>query len=68
MKSNKIEIIIQSPVSEVFEYTVNPENTPLWIEEVSRETINTNILKIGTIYSNEYGEMEVTQLENNKNL
>jgi uncharacterized protein YndB with AHSA1/START domain len=31
MRENKILIVIDKPVKEVFEFTTNPKNTPLWI-------------------------------------
>ncbi len=37
MKENKISIIIDLPIKDVFEFTINPNNTHLWIESVVKE-------------------------------
>ncbi len=31
MKRNRLNVIIEKPVEEVFEFTTNPKNTPSWI-------------------------------------
>lgn len=52
MKQNKIAIIINKPVEEVFEFTTNPRNTPLWIGSIDEEIAGEYPPKIGTIYKN----------------
>ena len=51
-KENKISVVINKPISEVFEFTINPENTPKWIEHIKDEQVNERPIKIGTIYKN----------------
>jgi len=34
MKENKITIIINKPIREVFEFTTYPKNTHLWIPSI----------------------------------
>ena len=37
MKENKITVIINKPIGEVFEFTTNPKNTHLWIPSIEEE-------------------------------
>ena len=66
MKTNQIRIIIDAPAQSVFEFTVEPQNTPKWIDGVDDEQVNTDQIDLGTIYSNSYGDLEVTDYERNK--
>lgn len=52
MKENRISIQICRPVSDVFEFTINPKNTPRWIESIEVEETNEWPPKFGTIYCN----------------
>ena len=51
-KENKISVIINKPVSSVFEFTTNPKNTPLWIEDIISEETNEFPIRLGTEYKN----------------
>ena len=53
MKENKISIQINKPVGEVFEFTINPKNTPLWVESIKIEETNKWPPEVGTIYRNQ---------------
>jgi hypothetical protein len=66
MKFNEIRITIKSSSESVFEFTLEPSNTHLWVEGVSKETIDTQQIGLGTIYSNKYGEMQVTDYDYEK--
>ena len=71
MKENKIAIQINKPISEVFAFTINPKNTPLWIDSVEIEETNELPVKIGTLYRNRgiedsWNEYAVKEYEENK--
>ena len=52
MKKNTLSITIQRPRSVVFAFTLNPKNTPRWIEGITEEVASEWPPKIGTIYKN----------------
>ena len=52
MKENKIIVVINKPIEEVFEFTINPKSTPLWISSIQEEIAEEYPPKIGTQYKN----------------
>lgn len=71
MKDKRLTIIIDKPVSEVFDFTVNPNNTPKWIDGIVVEETNETPQKLGTIYRNKgkdgnWNEYEMTAFEKDK--
>lgn len=71
MKINKLKIVINKSAKEVFEFTINPENTPLWISHIKKEVADEYPPKIGTVYRNTtdyetWEEYTVTKLQENK--
>jgi len=71
MKINKIKVMIERYIDEVFEFTANPKNTPLWISQIKEETSDEYPPKIGATYKNigEKGNCNscvVVELEKNK--
>ncbi len=52
MKNNSLVVIINRPIQEVFYFTTDPTNTPLWIDSIVKETVDTADIKEGTIYEN----------------
>jgi hypothetical protein len=71
MKTNKLNIRINKPISEVFDFTINPQNTPRWIDFIVEETIDSREIKLGTRYTNRDKDgkinlYELTKFENNK--
>ncbi len=71
MKTNKLTIRINKPVSKVFDFTINPQNTPQWIDFIVEETIDGKEIKLGTRYTNRDRDgkinlYELTRFENNK--
>lgn len=53
MNKNKITIIINKPISEVFEFTTNPKNTHLWIPQIKKEISDKYPPQINTVYKNQ---------------
>ena len=37
MKENKLTIFINKPVKEVFEYSLESDNVPKWIDSIKKE-------------------------------
>ena len=71
MKENRISIRIELPVSRVFDFTTNPENTPKWIGSIVEEKTNEWPVRVGTIYRNRnkdgmWTEYELVEFERNK--
>ncbi len=71
MKDKRLKIVINKPVSEVFDFTVNPDNTPKWIDGIVTEETNETPPKIGTIYRNKgkggnRNEYKMTAFEQDK--
>jgi len=71
MKENKIKIIINKPIDEVFEFTTNPNNTPLWIESIAEEVSDEYPPKINTKYKNrgkdsDWNVYKVVEFKKNK--
>ncbi len=52
MKENKISITINLPASKVLAFTIDPANTPRWINSIQKEEVNEWPVKIGSIYRN----------------
>lgn len=54
MKENKISVIINRSIEEVFEFTTNPKNTHLWIPSIIQEIAEEYPPKINTQYRNRW--------------
>ena len=71
MKENRIIVVINKPISEVFEFTTNPKNTHTWIPSIEEEIAEQYPPKIGTIYKNRgkepnWNTYKVVEFEKNK--
>jgi len=71
MRENKITVVIDKPIDEVFEFTTNPKNTHLWIPFISEEVADEYPPKINTEYRNrrnntDWNKYKVVDFEKNK--
>jgi hypothetical protein len=71
MKENRITVVINKPLGEVFEFTTNPKNTHLWVPFISEEVSSEYPPKVGTIYKScrengIWSEMKVVEFKNNE--
>ena len=71
MKENKLTIIINKPISEVFNFCLNPINTPSQVDSITYEEIDGFPIKERTIYKNtnpagEWSEYVVSEFRENE--
>lgn len=68
MKDVKLTVVINRAAHEVFDFGLNPENTPKWIDGIVKEQTNESPTKLGTTYKNQdsdgnWNEYEITAYE-----
>lgn len=71
MKENTISVEFSKSPEEVFEFTINPENTHKWIKRIAKEQTNEYPVRLGTVYrnvdrNNVWTEYRVVKIEKNK--
>jgi len=59
MKENLISIKINKPIKKVFEFTINPKNTHIWINSIKKEWINEEKIKLWVIYKNHWTNSKI---------
>jgi hypothetical protein len=68
MKDKKLVVLINKHAKIIFDFVLNPHNTPLWIESLVEEQTNEYPTKKGTVYRNqnkngEWSEYTVIEFE-----
>jgi hypothetical protein len=71
MKENKLTVQINIPASDLFDFTVKPSNTSLWIDSIMTELTNEWPPRVDTIYRNtadgkNWDEYVVKKIEQDK--
>lgn len=71
MQHNRLSITIDCTLSEVFDFTTNPINTPRWIVDLLTEECSEYPPRLGTVYRNKgaagsWSEYSVSRLEPNQ--
>lgn len=71
MKDCKLIIKINRSAADVFQFTLDPKNTPVWVESIVQEEVNETPTQVGTVYKNVnkegvWSEYLVTQYEKDR--
>lgn len=60
MNKNTLHIDVNTSVEELFEFTINPNNTASWVDIIEKETVDSYPIGLGTIYTNEFSQFTVS--------
>ena len=63
MKKLKKTITINRAAEKVFEFAIDPQNTPKWVDGIIQEQTSESPTKLGTIYRNQSQDGNWTELE-----
>lgn len=63
MIENTLKIIINRPAKEIFDFVLNPDNTPKWIDSIKHEEVNPRPAQLGAIFSNVNALDEISHYE-----
>jgi uncharacterized protein YndB with AHSA1/START domain len=71
VKDKRLKIVIDRPIGEVFNFTLDPSNTPKWIGGIVKELTSEWPPKEGTIYKNQstdgvWHEYKLVEIEKEK--
>jgi hypothetical protein len=61
MKQNMLTITLQKSAKDVYEFYINPKNTPKWLPFITDEETDTWPITVGTIYRNHNKEGKWTE-------
>ena len=59
MKENLLSIIINTPIENLFSYTIDSKNTNKWIDFIEKEWIEWEKIEIWTIYKNNWTDWNI---------
>lgn len=63
MSEIRTSITINRPAHDIFEFTLDPDNTPKWVPSVVREIANERPARLGTVYRNQDAQGDWTEFE-----
>ena len=70
MDENRLRIVINAPIEVVFNFTIDPRKTHLWLSSIEEEVCDVFPPKVGSIYKNrgksDWRRYKVVELEKNK--